>query len=487
MNLDTRRITSLIFWILFGVLLDATSSHIILSQESNVKLLNETFAVICRDSAGRKVEWSGPKGVLGVMTRPKVENKMYGTTLIFYGTKAEDTGTYTCNSGSEKKHYKLVVEERHTSTESINTITYNPNRSHRKPYRQNKHTTYHSTTEGNQIDARIDVANIQKSYNSSENYSKEWENGAPISFPDSPEEQTAREGNDAVVRCEVRGGQATWSTLDDEELAEPKFKVVADGLIIKNVTREDSKTYVCKAFQSSTGNIFDRKIRLIVQHKPVLVPHYATDKIVYGYINGYVNLTCEVYAEPAPRFQWYLVIRKEKKKISGEISASTHASVLQLYVTKRSFGDYVCVAKNNLGMLEKIFTLDEGSQPDPPKGFELVEAFGDTLVLEIIGPDLEEDRDENMDPRWYGVEYKNSQSEEDWSLQEFNITDENTYSLSGLEPLTDYEVRCATKNLAGFSDFTNSSIFKTVSSAQDCTYSILMLLLPLLCQMFTGN
>ncbi|CAH0561442.1 unnamed protein product [Brassicogethes aeneus] len=420
MNLDTRRITSLIFWILFGVLLDATSSHIILSQESNVKLLNETFAVICRDSAGRKVEWSGPKGVLGVMTRPKVENKMYGTTLIFYGTKAEDTGTYTCNSGSEKKHYKLVVE-------------------------------------------------------------------APISFPDSPEEQTAREGNDAVVRCEVRGGQATWSTLDDEELAEPKFKVVADGLIIKNVTREDSKTYVCKAFQSSTGNIFDRKIRLIVQHKPVLVPHYATDKIVYGYINGYVNLTCEVYAEPAPRFQWYLVIRKEKKKISGEISASTHASVLQLYVTKRSFGDYVCVAKNNLGMLEKIFTLDEGSQPDPPKGFELVEAFGDTLVLEIIGPDLEEDRDENMDPRWYGVEYKNSQSEEDWSLQEFNITDENTYSLSGLEPLTDYEVRCATKNLAGFSDFTNSSIFKTVSSAQDCTYSILMLLLPLLCQMFTGN
>lgn len=49
---------------------------------------------------------------------------------------------------------------------------------------------------------------------------------------------------------------------------EPKYQVLGDGLVIKNVSREDSKTnYVCKAVQMSTGTVEERKINLIVFRK----------------------------------------------------------------------------------------------------------------------------------------------------------------------------------------------------------------------------
>lgn len=42
---------------------------------------------------------------------------------------------------------------------------------------------------------------------------------------------------------------------------------------------------------------------------------YEKHNIVYGYLGGTVNLTCEVEAEPQPNFKWF---RKDKHKNIGQ-------------------------------------------------------------------------------------------------------------------------------------------------------------------------
>lgn len=82
-----------------------------ISIESEVKSVNETFIVVCKDDTGRNVKWTSPKGnVLGLKTHPTVSTAIYGSVLKFNMTKVEDTGIYTCSTDKEKKHFHLTVE-----------------------------------------------------------------------------------------------------------------------------------------------------------------------------------------------------------------------------------------------------------------------------------------------------------------------------------------------------------------------------------------
>jgi hypothetical protein len=49
----------------------------------------------------------------------------------------------------------------------------------------------------------------------------------------------------------------------------PKYKVVADGLFIKNVTLEDRGEYDCRAYQLSSvkSNVLNRTITLIIERE----------------------------------------------------------------------------------------------------------------------------------------------------------------------------------------------------------------------------
>jgi hypothetical protein len=49
----------------------------------------------------------------------------------------------------------------------------------------------------------------------------------------------------------------------------PKYTKLADGLVIKKVTKEDNGEYTCKAFQISTqiSNVQEKTILLVIQRK----------------------------------------------------------------------------------------------------------------------------------------------------------------------------------------------------------------------------
>lgn len=89
-------------------------------------------------------------------------------------------------------------------------------------------------------------------------------------------------------------------------------------------------------------------------------PLYEQEKVVYGYLGGKVNLTCEVAAEPPPHFKWF---RHDKRKIIGQNVHLTNprASVLQVFLESlKDFGEYKCESSNTEGIHVTSFSLEKG-------------------------------------------------------------------------------------------------------------------------------
>nr|XP_023020812.1 fasciclin-2-like [Leptinotarsa decemlineata] len=447
-------------------LIDIAASSLYVSRPKSVLNVGESMAVVCKDEGGQLVTWRGPKGPLRANTQPSVQDTAVGKLLKFNNSKVEHTGNYTCslsNNMDVKKVFTLIVEERNTPKLSTfrNSVPFNP-------YNPPRETTTEES----------------------------------IKFIDTPEEQRAVENKQVLLRCEVSGEADISWTVEDEELIGPKYAVLADGLLITNVSRNESnKTFICQASQTATGAFITRNIKLIVEHKPE--PEFEEyEKVVevYGFLGEFVNLTCSVMAEPAPRFSWV-------KKTGKIIKVGTHQSVLQVYMTERATGTYQCSASNPHGELITIFNLLIGKRPEPPLKVELRNYTKDSLTLSIELPVvIPEDIEEGMEPKWLVVQYRKNGSEE-WNSREFNIsqdyateepedlltTEETLYELeeilylSDLEKSTTYEVIAATRNVASMSDYTNSSYFETSESAKVRTNSVLNVILVNLLILFVST
>ncbi|EFA02221.1 fasciclin-2 [Tribolium castaneum] len=289
---------------------------------------------------------------------------------------------------------------------------------------------------------------------------------APLKFTDTSTNQTAVEGSEFNLKCEVKGGSTSWSMDEGSAITDnAKYAVLGDGLLIRNVTRSDSKTYICKGVQPSTGTVLDRPIHLHVLHKPVHPNHpqrHVRQEVIYGYINGTANLTCVTIANPPATFVWKKH-RDPKKKIGKTISESDEISILQLHIRDKSFFDnYTCIARNKYGVYEEHFTLKEGARPLPPSQLQLEEIKSKSLIFKIHGPANSSEMD--LGTKGFNVKYKKIDDNE-WKQKDFNITQDNLYSLEGLEPNTEYEVQAATRNAAGLSVYVSSSTYTTSRGA----------------------
>lgn len=395
---------------LIGFLLLPSAIAIFLSHEAAIKYPEDNFIVTCKDESGRAVTWSGPRGPLGAKSNPKVETASYGTSIFFMRVNREDAGVYTCSAGHDKKTFELTVK-------------------------------------------------------------------APIKFMDTAPEQTGKEFQDITLRCEVQGGDkpiVTWSG-ENGNLEPPKFETIADGLLIRNVSRIDERTYICKAMQPSTGDIREQRIKLKVEHKPNWKVETAREEPVYGFKGSTVNLTCEVDAVPHPKFEW-----KGKKFLStsGQIYNETHKSTLSLNIQSSAvFGMYICRVHNKHGQIERVFKLQEGVQPDPPDYIILRGANQNLLAIGIHGPIYDSAISETMKTQGYRVEYRQKDLEPtvedemtgtvEWNALDFDLAEDNNYPIRHLQHDTEYEVRASTRNLAGISEFTNISYFRTLQSEEN--------------------
>ncbi|XP_031333967.1 neural cell adhesion molecule 1-like [Photinus pyralis] len=225
----------------------------------------------------------------------------------------------------------------------------------------------------------------------------------------------------------------------------------------------------------------ERNLIKFFSDKPVpRFPHlWKQIEQAWAFIGGDVNLTCEVDANPPAKFEWFrknrLVTVRDKAAIH-----EPHRSILQLHANNSIvFGDYKCRATNRLGKLEKFITLQQGVQPDPPDIVRLHEARRHTISLTVEGPDMTNRTiAASMLPSGYRIQYKATEENLDWdhaATADFVKREDNSYTLEELDKDTMYEMRVATRNLAGISEYTNSSIFKTSSATLAATSQFTLL------------
>ncbi|XP_072385449.1 uncharacterized protein [Diabrotica undecimpunctata] len=445
------------------------ASSLYLSHSSVTTDPGKSLAISCKDKGGQPVMWKGPRGSLSANTKPKIQDTSIGKLLIFSPTRIQDTGNYTCsvvNNKNDHSVFSLIVEESNSEADSEEELGNDSEMDYSPPIHENRLPTSHRKTHKSHRPKHRQPVTITED---------------ALKFKDTPEVQRGKEGDNATIRCEVnRPYKISWQLDEHEDEVGTKYIQIGDGLLIINVTREDNRIFVCEALKSSTGQVMDKKIKFVVEHKPVPItipPDPETgeqpsvweqDEEVYGFLGENVNLTCEVEAEPAPRFEWKSA--KGQNKIGRYLNVGSHKSVLQLKMTKETPDKYQCTASNKYGKLKKFFDLQIGTRPQQPESIELKTAGSDFLELVVKVPETDEDAiASNMEPHWVNVFYKVEEAEY-WDEQEFNIT-LDTYTLTSLNSSTKYEIVAATKNVAGLSALSNITYFNTTADDDTGTAS----------------
>ncbi|XP_044315972.1 neural cell adhesion molecule 2 [Drosophila rhopaloa] len=299
-----------------------------------------------------------------------------------------------------------------------------------------------------------------------------------ITFTENATVMTVKEGDKATILCEVKGEpqpNVTWhfngQPISTGAADDSKFRILADGLLINKVTQNDTGEYACRAYQvnSIASDMQERTVLMKIEHKPI----WSKSPFVsmqYAYINGTATLVCESLAEPPANFTWH---RKHNKLHSNNklytIESDSYWSLLTIHVLNASaFDNYRCRAANHLGTIERTTRLEQGDKPPAPANFKLRGFNSNTFDVVLSAPRGQERRP--MDVNGFRIEYMTEMEFKSeagkWTnakRKDFRFEEGATFLLTNLEPATVYLVRAASRNLAGFSDFTKVEKYKTLS------------------------
>lgn len=121
-----------------------------------------------------------------------------------------------------------------------------------------------------------------------------------------------------------------------------------------------------------------------------------------------------------------------------------------------------------MGVSDHIINLIEGSKPETPKVFGLRGLSSDTFDVDV-GAKVNLKNWNKMDINGYRFELipkeiyrKNNRSWSESWVKDFPVADGVTYLLGPLSENTTYLARVASRNIAGFSDWTDITEFSTL-------------------------
>ncbi|CAH2048771.1 unnamed protein product, partial [Iphiclides podalirius] len=184
------------------------------------------------------------------------------------------------------------------------------------------------------------------------------------------------EGSSALsLDCKADGNPKpyVWWTKDGQVIATSGSK-----LILAPIMRNHSGIYGCQA-RNSLGSSDAVKIEIDVKYPP-RVTWVGPDTVVEANLFSQVTLECKAEGNPPPSYQWYH--RPGSGSINnlledGYLISSTPQ--LQLYnVSYNQHGQYVCVAKNLIGLEERSHQSEAVALNvlGPPVGPEALSAHG---------------------------------------------------------------------------------------------------------------
>ncbi|XP_019201421.1 receptor-type tyrosine-protein phosphatase S isoform X14 [Oreochromis niloticus] len=245
----------------------------------------------------------------------------------------------------------------------------------------------------------------------------------------------------ATMLCAASGNpdpEITWYKdflPIDPSASNGRIKQLRSGALqIENSEETDQGKYECVASNvegvrySSPANLYVRVRRV----PPRFSIPPASQEIMPG---GSVNITCVAVGSPMPYVKWML----NAEDLTPEDEMPVGRNVLELSNVRES-ANYTCVAMSSLGIIEAVAQITVKSLPKPP---------GTPVVTETTATSVTITWDSgNPDPvTYYIIQYRAKSPDSKYETVDDITT--TRYSIGGLYPNTEYEIRVSAVNTIG--------------------------------------
>uniref|UniRef100_A0A8C1T8A8 protein-tyrosine-phosphatase n=1 Tax=Cyprinus carpio TaxID=7962 RepID=A0A8C1T8A8_CYPCA len=267
----------------------------------------------------------------------------------------------------------------------------------------------------------------------------------PAGFPNidmGPQLKVVERTRTATMLCAASGNpdpEITWFKdflPIDPSTSNGRIKQLRSGALqIENTEETDQGKYECVASNvegvrySSSANLYVR-VRRVPPRFSIMPP--TAQEIMPG---GSVNITCVAVGSPMPYVKWML----NSEDLTPEDEMPVGRNVLELNAVRES-ANYTCVAMSSLGIIEANSQIIVKSLPKPP---------GTPVVTETTATSITITWDSgNPEPvSHYIIQYRAKSPESKFETVDSITT--TRYSIGGLSPNTDYEIRVSAYNTIG--------------------------------------
>ncbi|XP_036376534.1 receptor-type tyrosine-protein phosphatase S isoform X3 [Megalops cyprinoides] len=270
----------------------------------------------------------------------------------------------------------------------------------------------------------------------------------PPGFPNidmGPQLKVVERTRTATMLCAASGNpdpEITWFKdflPIDPSASNGRIKQLRSGALqIENSEETDQGKYECVASNvegvrySSPANLYVRELREVRRVPPRFSILPTNHEIMPG---GSVNITCVAVGSPMPYVKWML----NSEDLTLEDEMPVGRNVLELTSVRES-ANYTCVAMSSLGIIEAVAQIIVKSLPKPP---------GTPMVTETTPTSVTITWDSgNPDPvSYYIIQYRAKSPDSKFETMDGITT--TRYSIGGLYPNTEYEIRVSAFNTIG--------------------------------------
>ncbi|XP_005993866.1 receptor-type tyrosine-protein phosphatase S isoform X1 [Latimeria chalumnae] len=270
------------------------------------------------------------------------------------------------------------------------------------------------------------------------------EDQLPAGFPNidmGPQLKVVERTRTATMLCAASGNpdpEITWFKdflPVDPGASKGRIKQLRSGALqIEQSEETDQGKYECVA-SNSAGVRYSAPANLYVRVRRV-PPRFSilptSHEIMPG---GNINITCVAVGSPMPYVKWML----GAEDLTPEDEMPVGRNVLELNGIKES-ANYTCVAMSSLGVIESTAQISVKSLPKPP---------GTPIVTETTATSITITWDSgNPDPvSHYVIQYKPKSTGGPYQIKDGITT--TRYSIGGLSPNSEYEIRVSAVNTIG--------------------------------------
>nr|XP_048308938.1 receptor-type tyrosine-protein phosphatase delta isoform X5 [Myodes glareolus] len=270
------------------------------------------------------------------------------------------------------------------------------------------------------------------------------EDQIPRGFPTidmGPQLKVVERTRTATMLCAASGNpdpEITWFKdflPVDTSNNNGRIKQLRSGALqIEQSEESDQGKYECVA-TNSAGTRYSAPANLYVRVRRV-PPRFSIPPTNHEIMpGGSVNITCVAVGSPMPYVKWML----GAEDLTPEDDMPIGRNVLELNDVRQS-ANYTCVAMSTLGVIEAIAQIAVKALPKPPGTPVVTESTATSITLTWDSG--------NPDPvSYYIIQHKPKNSEEPY--KEIDGIATTRYSVAGLSPYSDYEVRVVAVNNIG--------------------------------------